>query len=327
MGFLRRVAGVSLRDRVRSSVIREELGESRCSLRRKEPVEVVRASGYQNELNYRKKDGSFAVWEWSESSTWLTAYVAKVFAMADNLVAVPKEHICEAIKFLILRAQQPDGLFQEVGTVILGGMISLPGSIDKAVNYLERRLPRLTNPYAVAMTSYALANENKLNKEILYKFASPDGSHWRIPQGHIYTLEATAYALLALVKAEAFEEARPVVRWFNKQQKVGGGFGSTQATIMVYQAIAEYWTSAKEPEYNLSVDIFIEGKSKPDKFNFNRDNHYATRTSKVRKLTNTHALSGSLISSFLMFSGCSAGDGNRVALQHAVHMPPRATDP
>ncbi len=50
---------------------------------------------------------------------------------------------------------------------------SLPGSIDKAVAYLEKRLPHLTNPYAVAMTSYALANENKLNQEILYKFASP----------------------------------------------------------------------------------------------------------------------------------------------------------
>ena len=36
MGFLRRVAGVSLRDRVRSSAIREELGV--------EPVELVRAS-------------------------------------------------------------------------------------------------------------------------------------------------------------------------------------------------------------------------------------------------------------------------------------------
>ena len=39
--------------------------------------------------------------------------------------------------------------------------------------YLEKRLPALTNPYAVAMTSYALAQENKLNREILYNFISP----------------------------------------------------------------------------------------------------------------------------------------------------------
>uniref|UniRef100_A0A8D0A9C0 Complement C3-like n=1 Tax=Sander lucioperca TaxID=283035 RepID=A0A8D0A9C0_SANLU len=247
--------------------------------KRNEALQHIK-TGYKNELVYRKKDGSFAVWANRESSTWLTAYVAKVFAMANNLVAVKEEHICEAIKFLILNVQQPDGSFIEVGTVIHGEMIgdvrgadsdvsmtafcliamqesrtqcnatvsSLPGSIDKAVNYLERRLPSLTNPYAVAMTSYALASENKLNKEILYKFASTGLSHWPTPKGHIYTLEATAYALLALVKAKA--------------------------TIMVYQAIAEYWTSAKEPEYDLNVDIVLPGRSKPDKFNFNRDNHY-----------------------------------------------------
>uniref|UniRef100_A0A8C9YTS7 Complement C3-like n=1 Tax=Sander lucioperca TaxID=283035 RepID=A0A8C9YTS7_SANLU len=258
--------------------------------KRNEALQHIK-TGYQNELVFRKNDGSFAVWAHSDSSTWLTAYVAKVFAMTYNLVRVEKEHICEAIKFLILKAQQPDGLFTEVGTVIHGEMMgdvrgadsdasmtafcliamqesrtqcaatvnSLPGSIDKAVKYLERRLPNLSNPYAVAMTSYALANENKLNKEILNKFASPGvRSHWPTPKGHVYTLEATAYALLALVKAEA--------------------------TIMVYQAIAEYWTSAKEPEYDLNVDILLPGRSQPEKFNFNRDNHYATRTSKINDI-------------------------------------------
>ncbi|XP_028435566.1 complement C3 [Perca flavescens] len=94
--------------------------------KRNEALQHIK-TGYQNELFYRKEDGSFAIWKENKSSTWLTAYVAKVFAMADNLVAVQKEHICEAIKFLILRAQQPDGLFREIESVsdrrITGGMI------------------------------------------------------------------------------------------------------------------------------------------------------------------------------------------------------------
>ncbi|KAM7009820.1 complement C3-like [Tautogolabrus adspersus] len=272
--------------------------------------------GYQKQVTYRKPDGSFAVWAGHQSSTWLTAYVAKVFSMANNLVAFENYVICDAIKFLILNAQQPDGVFREVGSVIHGEMIgdvrgtdsdasmtafcliamqesrtlcsdtgkSLPDSIDKAVTYLENRLPHLTNPYAVAMTSYALANANKLNREILYNFVSPELSHWPSTKGHIYTLEATAYALLALVKVKAFEDARPVVRWFNKQQKVGGGYGSTQATIMVYQAVAEYWASAKEPEYDLNVDIMLPGRAKPNKYNFNRNNSYTTRTSKFNDI-------------------------------------------
>ncbi|KAM6938801.1 complement C3-like isoform 2-T2 [Lycodopsis pacificus] len=283
--------------------------------KRNEALQHIK-TGYQNELAYRKDDGSFAMWPTHQSSTWLTAYVAKVFAMANSLVAVPSKDICDAIKYLIVNTQQPDGFFREVGKLFLVEMIgdvrgvdsdasmtafcviamqesrtlcaatvnTLQGSIDKAVVSLESRLPSLTNPYAVAMTSYALANEDKLNQEILYKFVSPDFSHWPTPRGRVYTLEATAYALLALVKAKAFEEARPVVRWFNKQQKVGGGYGSTQATIIVYQAIAEYWANAKKTEYDLNVKIMLSGTSRPYMYKFNRDNHYTTRTVRINHI-------------------------------------------
>jgi len=47
MSFLRRVAGLSLRDRVRSSDIRRELGvEPLLLLMQKESAEMVRASDY-----------------------------------------------------------------------------------------------------------------------------------------------------------------------------------------------------------------------------------------------------------------------------------------
>lgn len=58
-----------------------------------------------------------------------------------------------------------------------------------------------------------------------------------------------------------------------------------QATILVYQALAEFWTSYKGPEYDLNVDILLPGRSKPDMYNFNRESRYTTRTSKVRKIT------------------------------------------
>lgn len=55
-----------------------------------------------------------------------------------------------------------------------------------------------------------------------------------------------------------------------------------QATIIVYQAVAEYWTNAKEPDYDLNVDVLLPGRSGPDKYKLNRENHYTTRTSKVK---------------------------------------------
>ncbi|XP_028998589.1 complement C3-like isoform X2 [Betta splendens] len=271
-------------------------------------------TGYHNELAFHKDDGSFAVFPEHEiGSTWLTAYVTKVFAMASHLVGMNKDVICDAVKFLM--KTQKSGMFTEVGTIIHGEMIgdvkgtdsgvsmtafcliamqesgkicngidNLDASRNEAVSYLEKHLHGLTNPYAAAIASYALANENKLNLQILNKFKSSD--HWPVRDKHLFTLEATAYALLALVKTKAFDEARPVVRWFNQQQIDGGGYGSTQATIMVYQAIAEYWVAAREEEYNVNVELFLPDRSKPPSFNFNRESHYFTRTSKVNSINN-----------------------------------------
>lgn len=55
--------------------------------------------------------------------------------------------------------------------------------------------------------------------------------------------------------------------------------------MMVYQAVAEYSIRAKENEtidYELSVAILFPGRSKPDKYEFNRQNYHLTRTSRVR---------------------------------------------
>ncbi|XP_024270113.2 complement C3 [Oncorhynchus tshawytscha] len=273
--------------------------------------------GYQRQLAYRKEDGSYAAWVKRQSSTWLTAYVVKVFAMSSSLISVQENVLCTAVKWLILNTQQPDGIFNEFAPVIHAKMTgnvrgsdndasmtafvliamqeassvceqtvnSLPGSMAKAVAYLEKRLPHLTNPYAVAMSSYALANAGKPNKETLLKFASPQLDHWPVPGGYQYTLEATSYALLALVKVKAFEEAGPIVRWLNKQKKVGGGYGSTQSTIMVFQAVAEYWSHVKDlKDFDLNINLEVAGRASATKWSINNKNQFHTRTDKVNSI-------------------------------------------
>lgn len=54
---------------------------------------------------------------------------------------------------------------------------------------------------------------------------------------------------------------------------------------MVYQAVAEYWTHDREPDYNLNVNITMPERSEPMKINFNKNNQFNTRTSKVRRHT------------------------------------------
>ncbi|XP_067258553.1 complement C3-like [Chanodichthys erythropterus] len=283
--------------------------------RRNDAINHIK-TGYQRQLSYRKSDGSYAAWIDRPSSTWLTAYVAKVFAIANNLVIIEENVICSALKWLVLQKQLPDGSFKEDSAVIHGEMVgdvrgkdaeasltafvviamqegreicagsvgSLHESIKKAVVFLEGRLPKLTNPYAVAMTSYALANAEKLNKDILMKHSTQGeaGTFWTVAGQRHHSLEATAYAVLALVKAKDFDKAGEAVHWLGRQQSHYGGSGTTQATIMVFQAVAEYRTQVKDQQnFNLDVELAVAGRSKPSRWTIVRRNVHLARSDKV----------------------------------------------
>ncbi|KAK7161096.1 hypothetical protein R3I94_003929 [Phoxinus phoxinus] len=273
-------------------------------------------TGYQRQLGYRKTDGSYAAWVDRPSSTWLTAYVAKVFAMANDFATIREDVLCSALKWLVLHKQLPDGSFKEDSPVIHGEMVgdvrgidadasltafvviamqegreicaesvgSLHESIKKAVVFLEGRLPQLTNPYAVAMTSYAMANADKLNKDVLMKHSTKGdaGRLWTVAGQRHHSLEATAYAVLALVKAKDFDKAGEGVYWLRSQQSYYGGSGTTQATIMVFQAVAEYRTQVKDRQnFNLDVELSVAGRSRPVRFTIKRDTAHLTRSDKV----------------------------------------------
>ncbi|KAI4889080.1 hypothetical protein NFI96_023395, partial [Prochilodus magdalenae] len=282
--------------------------------RRAEAVKHVQ-TGYERELTFRKADGSYAAWINRPSSTWLTAYVAKVFAMANDLITIQEDVLCSALKWLVLKTQMPDGMFKEDAPVVHGEMVgdvrgkdadasltafvliamqegselcaklvtSLPESMKKAIDYLERRIPTLTNPYAIAMTSYAMASAGKFDKEFLMKHSSGEGSHWQVSRGHHFSLEASAYALLALVKAKDFDTAGKVVHWLNRQTSPYGSSGTTQATIMVFQSVAEYYKQVKRlQEADLDVEVAVSGRSKSLRWSFKRDTTHLTRSDKVQ---------------------------------------------
>ncbi|XP_066516755.1 complement C3-like isoform X2 [Hoplias malabaricus] len=282
--------------------------------RREEAVRYLK-TGYERQLTFRKHDGSFAVWTTHASSTWLTAYVAKVFAMASDIITIREDVLCSALKWLVLNKQVPDGMFREDAPVFQGEMIgdvrgkdaetsltafiliamqeanelcirsvpSLPESMKKAIGFLDLKMPTLTNPYAVAMTSYAMANAGKFDKELLMKFSSGDGAYWLHPRNHQFSLEASAYALLALVKVKDFEAAGKVVHWLNRQTNPYGSNGTTQSTIMVFQSVAEYYKQVKRLQsMDLEVVVSVSGQNRPKKWLFRRDSLHLTRSDKIQ---------------------------------------------
>ncbi|XP_072704480.1 complement C3 [Ciconia boyciana] len=282
--------------------------------RRTEAIGLIK-KGYTQQLAFRKSDSSYAAFKDRPASTWLTAYVAKVFAMAIKLVDIEPEVICGAIKWLILDKQKPDGIFQEDAPVIHKQMVggyegaepevsltafvlialqeargickdhvnSLDGSINKAAEYLARRYQSLARPYTVALTSYALALTGKLTSEkVLMKF-SKEGKSWEERNAHTYNIEGTSYALLALLQMEKAELTGPVARWLAQQNYFGGGYGSTQATILVFQALAQYQVATpRQLELNLDVSVLLPRRANAITYRIENRNALVARSAETK---------------------------------------------
>ncbi|XP_017383773.1 complement C3 isoform X1 [Cebus imitator] len=264
--------------------------------KRQEAVELIK-KGYTQQLAFKQPSSAYAAFLDRPPSTWLTAYVVKVFSLAVNLIAIDSQVLCGAVKWLILEKQKPDGVFQEDGPVIHQEMIggfrntqekdmaltafvlislqeakdiceelvnSLPGSITDAGNFLEANYMNLQRSYTVAIAGYALAQLDKLKGPLLNKFLSTakDKNRWEEPGQQLYNVEATSYALLALLHLKDFDSVPPVVRWLNEQRYYGGGYGSTQATFMVFQALAQYQKDVPDhKELNLDVSLQLPSRS------------------------------------------------------------------
>ncbi|XP_073669750.1 venom factor-like [Paramisgurnus dabryanus] len=283
--------------------------------RREEAIKYIQR-GYENQLNYQKADDSYPPYLNEGTSTWITAYVVKVFSMANSYISVNKKHLCGPLLYLLKNKQQPDGSFKEDNPVyttsMTGGLhgpesrvsmtafvlialaearnalscqdpgVNIDGKFRNAARYLNIHLPRVERPYTAAIACYALAlSDLGCTKSILLKSASAGGSYWHDSNNYYFTLEATGYALLALIKGGHMKEAEAPFRWLNEQRGVGGGYGSTQSTMVVLQGLSEYLVKKPPPsDLNLLVELSVPGRS-DIRWSFMRSMRSAARTSKV----------------------------------------------
>lgn len=158
--------------------------------------------GIIREMVHRHSDGSFSVWGTNPnypSSTWLTAFVNKVFCHASEFEYVDPKVTCSAIEWLISNAQREDGAFFESYRVhhreMTGGVqgdVSLTAFVlisihececaalsneiaaatSLATAFLEGELENVRRPYALAIVTYALAlvgSQNRHHANLLLK--------------------------------------------------------------------------------------------------------------------------------------------------------------
>jgi len=255
-------------------------------------AEKLMITGYQRELTYRRSDGSFSAFGQSDSegSLWLTAFVLKCFAQAEDLIYIDESVLDKAANWIISHQNQ-DGSFDPVGFVhhqeMMGGVkgktaltayvaIALleageKAAADKAIGFLEGELDGIEDTYTMAITTYALelAKSDRADDayQMLMELAEEDenGLHWSVgtdilPEERYHNqsadIEATGYATMALIEhGDAFNASR-AAKWLVSQRNAYGGFGSTQDTVVGLQALIEYSTGARA-DVALTVKIKI----------------------------------------------------------------------
>ncbi|XP_035304914.1 murinoglobulin-1-like isoform X2 [Cricetulus griseus] len=177
--------------------------------------------GYQRELNYKHKDGSYSAFGdqngQRKGNTWLTAFVLKSFAQARAFIFVDETHITHAFTWLS-QQQQDNGCFRSSGSLFNNAMkggikdevtlsayitiafleSSIPDThpvVSKALTCLESSWKTIQQGgndnlvYTKALLAYAFAlagNQDKRN-EILKSLDNEaikeeNSIHWERPQ-------------------------------------------------------------------------------------------------------------------------------------------------
>ncbi|XP_050711944.1 thioester-containing protein 1 allele R1-like isoform X4 [Eriocheir sinensis] len=157
-------------------------------------------TGYQQQLNYRHKDGSFSAFGSRDKSgsTWLTAFVAKSLTEAGRHIEVEPEVVAKAVEWL-MQQQAVDGSFPEVGIVVNEAMqggaafgsaltayvvmallttqnpptARVKNSINKGLDFLATRLDDIQDLYSLTLTTYAFHLAEHAHKDAaFYKLES-----------------------------------------------------------------------------------------------------------------------------------------------------------
>uniref|UniRef100_A0A4W3IR74 Complement C4-like n=1 Tax=Callorhinchus milii TaxID=7868 RepID=A0A4W3IR74_CALMI len=162
---------------------------------------------------------------------------------------------------------------------------SVNQSIEKAAVFLDLQVNSIDRPYVMAITAYALALKDpdspaaQRANEKLRKMAtliSEQGvQFWwadqtlleenpgRVPKASAITVEATSYALLQTLQMKDLTYAAPIVKWLTEQRNYGGGFHSTQDTVIALEALSAYQMATFEKEdLSLKFEFSVPGSDK-----------------------------------------------------------------
>ncbi|XP_061459913.1 complement C5 isoform X2 [Rhineura floridana] len=147
---------------------------------------------------------------------------------------------------------------------------------NKAKDYLLQNFQSAQSTFSLAVVTYALALSQfnhpgaraaygALKREALVKVGPPLYRYWKESSikldpsspsaNYARMVETTAYALLATLLHGDQTYANPIIRWLSEEQRYGGGFYSTQDTVIALEALTEYSILIKRMMLSMNVKV------------------------------------------------------------------------
>ena len=271
--------------------------------------------------------GWVSIWDTAKPSVWLTAWCIRIFQHVsfqdwEDYIYIDPEVFGSSVMWLI-NYQSIDGEFretefyqnplhkpmdkkQEYGYISLTAHVlialqetapKLYGDIKKyssssrqrAIRFLEKNLPKITDPYDLAIVAYALGLSRSAEADAAYgrllsmKREESGMVYWSPTQintnrvryeynrpfleakdkqiNDALAVEATGYALLTLFLIEGGGVTvlqDQIVTWLNTMRLGVGGFIATVDTIVALEALVTYsYNSRIKDITNLNIEIDI----------------------------------------------------------------------
>ncbi|KAL9705659.1 hypothetical protein quinque_009177 [Culex quinquefasciatus] len=228
--------------------------------------------GYQNQLKFRREDGSFNVMgkEDPQGSVFITALVVKTLKQASKFITIDDSVLEQAYDWL-KNKQNLDGSFNKGGdltnrelqknhsdedTLTAFVMIAFleDGSITnkyksvvkKGTDFLAAKDLHLQSTYTLSLIAYTLQLANHPSKKSAFDELLLNSKSSKSPQARWWdagsnSLEATSYFLLTTLLLGNYVDSQPIVYWLTKNQYYySGTLEKTQTTFVSLQALAEY---------------------------------------------------------------------------------------
>ncbi|KAJ8392982.1 hypothetical protein AAFF_G00068860 [Aldrovandia affinis] len=277
------------------------------------------ATGYRNQLNYRRIDGSFSAFGSSDSSgsTWLSAFVLRSFLQARPFMVI-EDAVLNQIASWLVAQQGPDGVFAEPGRVIhtemqggldgpvsltfhsdgpAGGPDNLYGSmVSKALDFLESKVNEgISSDYSLCLVTYALSLSQRNSAktalaQLLQRADMQDGvPFWNSPVGGLspswqpssIDIEMAGYTLLSLFTQFKVVEGLALMKWLSQQRNHLGGYGSTQDTIVALQGLSLYAGFSGSAAIDLNITVIAMGSNAFSTFHINSINSLVRQSQEI----------------------------------------------